>query len=261
MKIKMKLSRIYPTTTPKVLLLSAALLSSCIAYSQTIVSVNFQGNNTNTLASGDSVGAPGYAAVNWNNFSGASGGPAVLIDSTGAASPVTLTSFAASGVGAAGPTGPNDTPQAYMFGGGLGTNFGNSTFQIDGLAAFSSYDLVVYYSNGTSFPGSRTQEFTTSSSATRYYSSGTSSAYTSYTRSNSVTNSTYASGNYVLYEGLSASSELVTMYYVNNYTTMTGFQVIGTAVPEPGETAAIVSAFALVGAWLLRRRVKAKTVA
>jgi len=223
---------------------------------QVLVSVNFQGGNTVGLAASDIAGASPFDGVNWNNALGASGGPIILNDATGAASALTLTSYAAGPFGVDGPSTDNSTPQKILFGGALDVNFGNATFTIDGLSAFSSYDLVVYYDGGTSFPAARHADIIASGSALTYYVAGIDSVYDSYTQSNSTDSGTFASGNYVVFSGLIAGSETVTMEYGNNSMGLVGFQVLGTqAVPEPSTWALMTGGLGLlVGFQQLRRR-------
>lgn len=231
-------------------LLCAGLLSvSASSQAATIISLNFQGNNTVGLGASDSTGAT--AAVNWNNVTGVSGSGIALNDSTGSVSAITLTSFTAGPFGADGPNTDNSTPQNILFGGGLNVNFGNASFTLSGLSAFSSYDLIAYYSAGTSFPDTRHADFTASGTSTVFYVAGINSVYTSFTQSNSTTPDTFASGNYVMFSGLTDPTQTITMEYGNNSMDLIGFQVVGTAVPEPSTYALLaIGSFSLI---LLRR--------
>jgi hypothetical protein len=237
-------------------LLCAALLSISAAQGATIISVNFQGSNPVALAPTDSTGAT--AAINWNNVTGASGGGIALNDSTGAASGITLTSYAAGPFGAEGGNTGNSTPQEILFGGGLNVNFGNASFTLSGLSAFSSYDIIAYYSGGTSFPDARHADFTASGTSTIFYVAGINSVYTSYTQSTSTTPGTFTSGNFVTYSGLADPTQTITMEYGNNSMALIGFQVVGTAVPEPSTCVlAGMSCFAFVFLRRLRLRTRA----
>ena len=212
-------------------LLAAGLFPLAAAQGATIISLNFQGSDTVGLGAADSTGA--VAAVNWNNVTGDSGSGITLNDSTGAASGITLTSFSAGPFGAEGPNTANSTAQKILFGGDLNVNFGDASFTLSGLSAFSSYDLIAYYSGGTSFPDARHASFTASGTSTIYYVAGINSVYTSYTESNSTTPGTFMPGNYVRFSGLTDPTQTVTMAYGNNSMGLIGFQIIGTAVPEP----------------------------
>jgi len=243
-----------------ILTLSVAMAVAAVtmAKAQILTSVNFQGGDTGTLAPVDMTGATGYVGGNWNNETGTSGGPLVLNDSSGFTSDVTLTSFAAGPFGVNGPDTDNSSAQKTLFGGSLGVNFGPATFTISGLSAYSSYDLVVYYTGGTSFADSRDANITASGSSLTYYVAGDNSAYTSFDLSNSTDSSTFASGNYVVFSGLTAATETVAMNYVNNNMGLVGFQVTGyeesAPVPEPSTWALMLGGLALlVGVQRLRR--------
>lgn len=243
---------------PHTLIASMALTASfafSTANAQTVVSGNFSADGSFELTSTDTAGAPSYESQNWNNLAGASGGPILLNDSTGSASPVTITTYSA-GLGEYGPGGPNDTPQAILYGSGLQTNFGNSTFELTGLDAFSSYDIVVYYSGGTSFPSSRHMEVVASGSSDTYYVAGIGSVFTDYTQGTNVSSASYQSSNYVVFEGLTGATQTVSLNYVNNSVGLTGFQVVGTSIPEPGALS-LLSGMAVIGVVFLWKRRKA----
>jgi hypothetical protein len=214
-----------------------------------IISVNLQGSDTTGLAAGDSVGV--VPATHWNNAPDTSSDPVTLNDSTGLASPVTLSSYGTTGglSHTSGSSATNATLQDTLFESGLTANYGTAVFSLTGLSAFSSYDLIVYYDAGTSFPTNRTATITdTGSSATTYYVRGSNSARTSYTLSNSTTNTTYAQGNYVRFSDLTDAEQTITYTFVSSPTSLVGFQIVGT-VPEPASLGLLA-----VGAVVLVRR-------
>jgi hypothetical protein len=215
-----------------------------------VISVNLQGNDPSGLAATSTVGV--VAAKNWNNVLGASGGPVTLKNSSGTNSGIVLSSYSVTGLGGSiGLTATNSTPQRTLFESGISANFGSVKFTLTGLAAFSSYDIIAYYDAGTSFPTDRTARVTNSATLTKtYYVRGSNTARTAYTLSNSTVSTTYASGNYVQFAGLTDSTQTITYTFVSNPTTLVGFQVIGTAVPEPASLG-LVATGALV---LMSRR-------
>lgn len=220
------------------------------AAAQTIISVNFQGSNTVALASGDITGASPFAAGNWNNLAGASGSSGGLVDSAGNVTSITTT-FSAGPFGAEGPNTANSNPQQILFGGALNVNFGNASFTLSGLSAFGSYDIVAYYSGGTSFPGSRHASMTASGSSDIFYIAGINSVYSSYTQSNSTDSAIHAPGNYVLFSGLTGDTQTVSMVYGNNSMSLVGFQISGVPVPEPTSIGLILAGGLAI---LVRRR-------
>lgn len=231
-------------------LLGLALVGVSSLHGATVISLNFQGSNAVALAPADSTGAT--AAINWNNVTGASGSGISLNDSAGAASAITLTSFSAGPFGQDGGATDNSTAQKILFGGGLNVNFGNASFTLSGLSAFSSYDIIAYYSGGVSFPSTRQASFTASGTSTVFYVAGINSVYTSYTQSTSTTPGTFTQGNYVMFSGLTNPVQTITMVYGNNSMDLIGFQVIGTAVPEPSTY--FLLGMGGLGLLLLRRR-------
>ena len=129
-----------------------------------IVSVNFQGSDAAALAPADSTGVE--AAGNWNNVSGTSGSSIALNDSSGAASGITLSSFSYSGLATTnGGFTDHSSPQKTLFAGGLGVNYGSAKFTLTGLSAYTSYDVLIYYSGGNSFPQDRKAKVFDSASA------------------------------------------------------------------------------------------------
>lgn len=205
----------------------------------TVISVNLQGANSTLLAPGDVTGA--VPAGHWNNISEPepggyqtySGPPIGLNDSTGAVTSVTLTSLFDGIDGLdGGPT--SGTAQQVLFGGGLNNNWGSAGFTITGLDAFSSYSVLVYYT-AYAFGGARLGEFVSSGNpGLTYYAAGISNYDSVFTLSASTDSGAYAPGNYVQFSGLTAATESITYQNSNNRVFMTGFQIVGETVPEPG---------------------------
>jgi len=214
-----------------------------------IVSVNFQGSDAAALAPADSTGVE--AAGNWNNVSGTSGSSIALNDSSGAASGITLSSFSYSGLATTnGGFTDHSSPQKTLFAGGLGVNYGSAKFTLTGLSAYTSYDVLIYYSGGNSFPQDRKAKvFDSASAVTTFYAAGYNSAYTAFKQSNSTDSTTFAIGNYVRFDGLTDPTETFTYSFNSSPTQMVGFQVIGT-VPEP----ASLGVLSLFGVAALSRR-------
>jgi len=215
-----------------------------------IISVNLQGNDEAGLPSTDSVGV--VSAANWNNVAGASGGPVTLNYSTGLASPVTISSFSLSGSysKAVGTGTAHATPQETVFQSGLNVNYGTAAVSFAGLSAFTSYDILVYYQDGTSFPESRQAKITNSGdSPTTFYAAGWASALTGYKLSDSTDSATYKTGNYARFTNLTGDTQTISYIFVSSPSTLAGFQII-TAVPEP----ASLSLLTIGGVALLGRR-------
>ena len=244
-----------------ILTLGAAMVIVAIsgAKAQTIISVNLQGTDENTLAPTDATGA--ISAVNWNNvtspdsgpYAAYTGDPIVLNDSTGIATNVELTAF---GNGTNGPEGgltADGTPQEVLFGGGLNNHFGPATFTVTGLDQFTSYDLTLYYATGASFPQNRTAVFSTTGSDLTYNVKGEAGFASGFIQSNSTTAGVFANGNYVTYTGLTAANESVTFDAGGPQTedfALVGFQIVGSnaplSVPEPSTWALMFGGLALL---------------
>ena len=224
------------------------------------VSVNFQGDPTTTpMLSTDSTGAPGYEAANFNNVTGSSGSAIALTDSDGASSSITISSFTGGLDGTNGPDTAGSNAQERFFDGSLNAHYTDATVNLTGLP--STYDLVVYYTGGNSFADTRKADITASGApSTTYYVAGIDSVYTDYTQSNSTTppdpslsdpfsSSTYASGNYVVFSGLTAPTETIVMGPESDRMGLVGFQVVS-GVPEPVSLGGLL----LGGLGLLARR-------
>ena len=221
------------------LLTAVGLLSLGTAAAQTIISVNFQGGDPVGFTTGDTTGA--VSAANWNNVASSPTGvryasftgSIALNTSSGAASGITLTTWAVGNDGLEGPDSDDSTAQKKLFGGGLNNHFGAASFTITGLDAFSSYDILVYYT-AYAFGSTRNGAFTATGSPDTYYAAGISTFETAFTQSNSTVSGTYAQGNYVKFSGLTAATEKITYGNENDRVFMAGFQVVGIPVPEPG---------------------------
>ncbi|CAN5346721.1 hypothetical protein BH09VER1_BH09VER1_27980 [soil metagenome] len=230
-------------------LLCAGLLSISVAQGATIISGNFQGTDPDGLASSDVTGV--YAAANWNNLTGGSGSSIAMFDSTNSSTGITV-SFGMTGLGNInGPFGP-DTPQGHLIGGGLGVNYGTASFTLSGLDAYSSYDIIAYYSGGSAFPYDRNLSVSSSESATIFYGAGINSQFTTFTQATSTTSGSPTQGNYVVFSGLTDATQTITAHFVDNSMTFSGFQIVG--VPEPSTCVLVgMGGFALL---FLRRRTR-----
>lgn len=254
----------------KTTIVLAAISFKGTAFAQTIISVDFYGTaaSENRLAPSDIAGAGPYAAANWNLVSGSSTNtPAALNNSTGAVTPVSLSSVSVTTPG--GGLGRLDTApitgDQKLYEGNVSTDIWwaspGISFTLSGLEAFSSYDLVVYLTGMPYQDPTRRGSITTSAAGSPTYYSvslGTSSPQpgnpsANYVQVTSNDIDTPTVGNYVVFSGLTDAILTASYTAVNNVTGITGFQIIGTPVPEPA-TAVLLAAGGAVLAMARRRR-------
>lgn len=224
---------------------------------KTTISVNFYGSDiNNSLTPAESTGV--VFANNWNNFEGGEDGIGlVVIDSDGVVVPGVTLDYDQTGVGSTSNYNNGlTTAQGKLFDGGTRIDFGTGTFALNGLGGYSSYDIYVYYSGGTSFPEARHGEITSPGISDTYYVAGIGSVNTAYTQSNNIVdNGSYDPGNYVLLENLSGATQTVSMSFIENGMVLTGFQFVGTTIPEPSAYASLVGllCFAIVAVRMRRK--------
>lgn len=219
----------------------AVVLAMPLAARAGSIGVNF-GSTSMALAATDLAGVPGFAQVNWNNVSAAATG-LVLNDSTGVATTAALTttntsiSLITSAVA--------DPDEKLNSGRATCITTPSFSFAIASIP-YASYSILVY---DHQFASGSTVGITIG--ATSYYTQAPVYNAAGYLDNNASTPFIYTQGtstsssaptpvsNYVLFTGLSGSSQTVV---VNGLTTTTprvgGFQIIET-VPEPATIAGI----------------------
>lgn len=216
------------------LVLVALMLVASPALAANVISVNL-------VAGGSPVGANAAGVVhvgNWNDYIGTSGVMA-LMDNSGAA---TTAAFEFLGGGIAWMTGAatGDPGNDAMLSGHNYTASAPLSGAFTGIP-YAQYDLYVYYNSGAV---TNAQTFSIQGTALTLSGFENPGADTALVDSQNGT----VDGNYVLFQGLTASDVTVDALPDTVYTYMSGFQVV--EVPEP----LTMSLLALGGLALIRRR-------
>jgi hypothetical protein len=238
MKSKVNTIRMIGCLTAPLAAVMAATLTigaSAVTARATLIDVNYEGNATTTMTGAAILGSSGDI---WNNLANVPTSPTTLNQVNGSSSGITLNTSSISGdFSTTTPGTPN--PAALMD----GYIYGHSTpisFTVSGLAANSSFQLVVYGAGNDSGQG----DIFSYSSATGSWANGIST--TSGTSRDIYT--TGAEGiNYVVFNGvtstgsftITATKNPTSADPTNVYSVINGFQ-LETPVPES-------SALALLG--------------
>jgi hypothetical protein len=205
-----------------------ATLTLTVSAATASVSINFAGpNTTQQLQPTDTAGAPGYAAANWNVFTGASQSTSSLLkDSTGStAAGVTLSSFA-SATDTLIDSGTGLTADQKLFAAIIQAYYAGSPAVTISSIPYSSYSVVVYLESDQT---GRTGTVSLSGSSTTYYYSteGGGNQPTSYVQVTSTSSSNYMTGNYVVFTNQSGSSKTISLT-PSNWSGICGVQIVPT---------------------------------
>lgn len=242
------------TLAPSLLCRCAALFACLAAFllpaSAQVISVEFYGDQpeANRLTSTDVTGA--VPAANWNGFGNSNASPGTqLEDSNGNLTAVTLDNyFSSTDSEPAPPVDP--TPTELLFSSYIETQFsGQVGFTISNIP-YTNYNLYVY---GTSTaPGRRAILGISEVGLPAYYYATLGGIPDSFVQSTSTSAAEYTPANYVVFAGLSASSQTVTLFIPggSTWSGVAGFQVQN--VPEPASGALLL--LALGGLGLRRKR-------
>lgn len=239
----------------------AILISTSLATQAQVISWNL--DNTGTV-NGPSVSYNGFAGVNlvsnWNN-SWPNNPTANLIDSTGAATTLSLTYGSFNSYSVQGSHPGQDANGSYnkeLLNGYLnsgpaawGPSITNSYFTVSQIP-YSVYNIIVYFNadtagrNGNVTDGTTTYYFSTMGSASI---SGANALFTQTTDTTGL----FPNADYAIFSGLSGNSQTITANALSGndqWLGIAGFQVV--AVPEPGTLA--LAAFGGLTMLMFKRR-------
>ncbi|MEZ5385256.1 MAG: PEP-CTERM sorting domain-containing protein [Prosthecobacter sp.] len=213
-----------------------------------VISVDFTGEfPPPVLAPTDVAGV--VPAANWNSFAGRSGSPSgVLLDQSGAATTATLSYFANNDVKLTLPGSPTTTEKLFAGYNDSATN-GSVGFTVSNIP-YAVYDLYVYVTADN--PNRRGFVTTSEAGTPDYYYSTASGLPNSFIEITSTGVGYTVGGNYARFQGLTDSSQAVTLSGLSSWSGIAGFQ-IQESVPEPGR-AALLAMAALLGITVRRRR-------
>jgi beta-glucanase (GH16 family) len=191
------------------------------------ISINFAGPSTSPLQPASVAGAPGYTGSNWNVFTGAgSSTPTLLKNAAGStAAGVTMKSFS-SVMAYLIDSAADLTPDEELFAAvNQSYSAGTPTLNVNGIP-YTNYSVVVYLESDSS---GRTGSVSVSGSPVTYYYStvGGGNQPASYILVTSTTAGAYTPGNYVVFTGLSGTSQTITMSETQNeWSGMCGVQIV-----------------------------------
>jgi hypothetical protein len=133
------------------------------------------------------------------------------------------------------PTGDQELFEGYI----QSPYPGLPTVSVTGIS-YPTYNLIVYLESDS---GGRTGCVSTSGASTKYYYSteGGSNQPASYVQITSTTSGAYTTGNYVVFTGLSGSSQTITLNSQNNWAGICGFQVQSTSTSSTSTTPISIS--------------------
>lgn len=247
-------------------LAAAALAAPLAAHAQSIGASFGDGSALTNVAATDVVGAPGFAQANFTNLTTATG--TALRDSSGTATTVaaTVTRAIAGDNLTFSPIRTAAADASERFNNGIVyTDLGGLNLSLTNIP-YASYSIVLYSLNAvTSAP----ERFTIGSTTlfvrppanpigAGYLDNNAATPFT-YIRSTGATAATAAAGSdYVVFTGLSGSSQTVSILGNSSDggstfpTDIGGFQIVATAAPVPEP--ATLAALGLGAAALLRRR-------
>ncbi|HEX4000004.1 MAG TPA: autotransporter-associated beta strand repeat-containing protein [Pirellulales bacterium] len=185
------------------------------------IGVHFEGSNAvgnYTALAPNGSGAPGATMNNWMNLAGSSFSSATSL--TDASVNPTGASFTLTGVGSTYNSGSSiPLLNGYLYwaaGSTLSLNLSN--------IPYSSYSLYVYTGAAESTAGGRDNNITLGGT-TYYLASDT--VPTTYTQATSTTPGTYTVGDYVVFSGLSGTSQTVGLDNINGNGAFEGFEIVG----------------------------------
>ncbi len=221
--------------------------ASAVTARATLIDVNYEGNATNTMTGAAILGSSGDI---WNNLANVPTSPTTLNQVNGSSSGITLITSSISGDFS--DTGPDTTPNpAALMNGYIYGQSKTISFTVSGLAANSSFQLVVYGAGNDSGQG----DIFSYSGATGSWANGIST--TSGTSRDIYT--TGAEGiNYVVFNGATSTGSFTITATKNTsadptnvYSEINGFQ-LETRAPESAALA--MCGFGGAGLLLLGQR-------
>ena len=179
-----------------------------------------------------------YGAVpasNWLNLLNATSSATDLTSSGGAATTVDFVATQPAGMATIFNAALNNTPMRS----GIDVYGNPATLTLSDLSAtFASYDVIVYLAGFNAAAGGNQGEF---SDGTTTYFMQNPNPYDGTLIQSTDTNSGDGVdvGNYVRFTGLTADTTVITVSTLNGNTGIGGFQITGTAVPEPTAAASL----------------------
>lgn len=233
----------------RTLLVSTFLVALAIGAQAQSISYNYDSNGTVGNPDGSYNGvnyAGAYSTVGWiNDWS--TYPTANLMDNTGAATTLSLSSFNNSGMWNLGSHPGQDANGTYnneLLNGYInGTGAGNTGFTLSQIP-YSTYDIYVYFMSDDG-----TRVGTVTDGASTYYfgadpGSVVSGGNAVLTQATATDNSGFnTQANYAVFSGLTGASQTISTEFFSadgvtaNYGGITGWQVVAAPVPEPGSFA------------------------
>ena len=215
---------------------SLGLLALAAAANAQTISVDFVGgtgtNQPGNMAPSEVAGV--VPVPNWNNATSANGGPLALVDSTGAATPATVTWAAAATYASGIPNTPGDYHMMKGFLDQSGNNpgpFSATTVTVAGLNAANTYGVYVYAVGDN--PG-RAGKYTIGSQT--FYQTNNVNFNGVYTRVTSTNASAPGAGNYMFFTVIGQTTFTMNAVPTNFRSPVNGIQIVNLSVAPAAPT-------------------------